>query len=282
MRSAIYNELVYGGHLLALGTASIASAVAIIAGFSPTILLALMAYLFTYGAYTMNRATEKDQDEISHPERTAYLNKRRRLLPWISIFCFALGYALAFERNLYFFLALLTPLVLSILYSVGARRIQDLIGARRLKERLLIKNLVISFGWSLIPLLVGLYYLQVNGILLLFIPFVFLRLMENSIFFDVRDVVADSAFGTRTIPAVLGMRRTSNLLNVIDLISLAYVVLAVAANLVPTAALPLAAFPIYSLGYRTALKSVDQNVVRDLIADGEYILWMPVVMLGKI
>ena len=82
--NAIYNEFVYGGHLLALGTASIAGSAALVLGRLPTLDLAAMAYLFTNGAYTINRASEADQDEVSHPQRTAYLRRRRAYLPAIA------------------------------------------------------------------------------------------------------------------------------------------------------------------------------------------------------
>lgn len=278
----LYDELVYGGHLLAVGTASIAAAAATIAGFVPSIQLELMAYLFTYGAYTMNRVSEPDQDAISHPKRTSYLSGRRKFMPFISIACFVGGYALALERNFYFFAALLLPLFLSIVYSVGSRRMERTIGVRRLKEKILVKNLVISFGWSLIPLLVGLYYRNVPLALLVLSPFIFLRFMENTIFFDVRDVEGDIAYGTRTIPSAFGEPATSKILNVLDSVSLVYMTLAIATALLPVLSFPLAIFPLYSFAYRRASTEANANVIRDFFADGEYVLWMPVILLGKI
>ena len=280
--NAIYNEFVYGGHLLALGTASIAGSAALVLGRLPTLDLAAMAYLFTNGAYTINRASEADQDEVSHPQRTAYLRRRRAYLPAIAAACFGLGYLLAFERNLYFFLALLAPLVLAVLYSVGSSRMERILGSRRLKEGLLVKNLVISFGWSLVPFLVGLYYSDITLSLALLAPFIFLRLMVNTVFFDVRDVEADKMYGTRTIPSVFGSKATDRTLLGLDIASLGYVVVAVAASLLPAFCLGLAIFPFYSLAYRRASNHSNMNLVRDLVADGEYIMWMPVILLGKI
>ena len=63
-------EVVYGGHFLALGTSSIAASSAILLGKTPTLDLLLMAYLFSYGAYMLNRGSEVDQDRISNPGRT--------------------------------------------------------------------------------------------------------------------------------------------------------------------------------------------------------------------
>src|SRR5712692_3307060 len=90
-----YRELVMGGHILALGTASMAVASAILLGFRPTLPLLTMAYLFSYGAYAMNRSVELKADAVSHPRRTGYLARRGRYLPLISFGCFAAGYLLA-------------------------------------------------------------------------------------------------------------------------------------------------------------------------------------------
>jgi 4-hydroxybenzoate polyprenyltransferase len=278
----IYKELVYGGHLLSLGTASIAATAALILGRMPTIDLLVMAYLFSNGAYTLNRASEVEQDTLSHPARTDYLHGRAKLLPFIAAAYFLVGYSLAFFRNLYFFGALLLPLVLSLLYSFGSKRFTKVVGSGRLKEKLLIKNLAISFGWSLIPLLVGLYYLQLGLPLLLLSPFIFLRLMVNTIFFDVRDVQADAMYGTGTIPAVYGISTAGNVMWILDGASLAYIVLVTIAGMVPSYAITLAVFPLYSSLYRLVSRVADQDLIRDLVADAEYLLWGPVVFLGKI
>ncbi len=278
----MYRELVYGGHLLSLGTASIAAVAAMLLGMTPTPDLLVMAYMFSNGAYTLNRASEVEQDSVSHPDRTEYLHGRVRLLPFITGSYFLIGYSLAFLRNFYFFAALLLPLVLSLLYSVGSRRFIRVVGARRLKERLLVKNLAISFGWSLIPLLVGLYYLQLALPLLLLAPFIFLRLMVNTIFFDVRDVKADAMYGTGTIPSVYGSATTQRVMWALDLASLAYIISIATVGMVPSYAITLAVFPLYSSLYRLVSRFSDQNLIRDLVADGEYLLWGPVMFLGKI
>lgn len=282
MFKSAYREFVYGGHLLALGTASIASCSALILGQTPTLDLFLMAYLFSNGAYTMNRVSELDQDASSHPQRTAHLKSRGRLLPYLVITYFLTGYVLAFLRNLYFFAALLVPLFLSLLYSVGSRRFVKFLGVRRLKEQLLVKNIAISFGWSLIPILVGLYYTSVTLPLLVLCPFIFLRLIVNSVFFDVRDAQADALYGTRTIPSVYGNRVGNVVMGLVDILSLGYIILIALVGAIPIYAMTLAVFPLYSLLYRAGSRLFDQDLIRDLVADGEYIMWAPVLLIGKI
>ncbi len=47
-------------------------------------------------------------------------------------------------------------------------------------------------------------------------------------------------------------------------------------------AITLAVFPLYSFLYRHVSGFSKQDVIRDLVADGEYLLWGPVVFLGRL
>ncbi len=278
-----YNELVYGGHLLALGTSSMAATVAFVIGRSPSWDLLLMAYLFSFAAYTTNRLSDFDQDRVSHPARTAYLEGRRGGLKWVAASCFFLGYVLALFRNWVFFAGLLVPLVLAVAYSVSSKQMEGALGISRLKEGALVKNVAISFGWSLIPVLVGLYYLDISAGVLALAPFVFLRLMVNTIFFDQRDVDADASFGVRTIPVIIGMSASSRVMDILDLASGVYLLGVVAAGVVPLFAATLVIFVPYSFAYRVYAKSgKHRDSLRDFAADGEYILWGVVSYVGHL
>ena len=280
--AAAYNELVFGGHLLALGTASMAATVAFVLGMAPPWNLLLMAYLFTLGAYTINRISDFEQDRISHPARTSYLEGRRKYLAGVTAACFLLGYALALLRNFVFFTALLLPLVLAVAYSFGWGR-GGKAGISRLKEGLLLKNIAISFGWSLVPVLVGLFYLELPLAILALSPFIFLRIMVNTIFFDQRDVDADKAFGVKTLPARVGMAGSSRIMDVLDAVSAVYILGLAAAGVVPLFVGGLAIFTPYSFAYRRlAGVGRHKDLARDLVADGEYLLWGVVTYIGHI
>ena len=213
--------------MLALGTASAAAASAILLGVTVTPLLLVMAYLFSYGAYMMNRSAELDQDVTSHPERTAIMSGRRRHLPLISGGCFMLGYALALTVNIVFFVALLAPLLLSLLYSVGSKKLVGLFGVSKLKDKLLVKNMVVSLGWSLIPVMVGFYYLKFELVLLFVGLYIFLRGMGSTMFFDIRDVEGDRKQGIRTVPITYGASSTYRVIAVLDAVGLVYLAAAI-------------------------------------------------------
>ncbi len=280
----IVRELVYGGHLLALGTASIAASSAILLGRSPTLVLLVMAYLFSYGAYMLNRGAEVSQDAISDPARTSFLRGRSRYLTAISAVSFGIGYLLAATVSLLFFGALLVPLVLALVYTIGSKKLVRLIGAARLKDKLLVKNIVVSFGWSLIPMLVGLYYRSVPLALAAFAPFVFLRLMSNTVFFDLRDVRADREYGVHTAPVVYGSGFSYKLMTAFDISSAAYVVLLALSRVFPFYSLIMLLLPAYSIAYRwiSQRPGSDLGFLCNFVADSEYLLWGPMLILGKI
>jgi 4-hydroxybenzoate polyprenyltransferase len=243
-----------------------------------------MAYLFSFGAYMMNRSAEMDQDLVSHPERTTYLARRRKALPVVVAGSFLIGYALAATVSLIFFVALLVPLALSLLYSVGSKQLVRLIGTSKLKQRLLLKNVSIAFGWSLIPILVGLYFGGFNLALLLLAPFIFLRLMTNTIIFDIRDTEGDRENSVRTLPTELGVARSFSVVGVIDALSAVYLIALLLAGAVPSFTLTLMILPIYSTIYRGFAMQSNANLsfICDVIADAEYILWGPLIYIGKI
>jgi len=281
LASAAYKELVYGGHLLALGTSSMAATAAWVMGMAPTWDLLLMAYLFSFGGYTINRISDFEQDAVSHPDRTAYLKNRRGWLKGAVAFSFGLGYVLAFFRSFFFFLGLLLPLLLALVYSVGSERLKEKIGVSRLKEATLVKNVTVSFGWSLVPFLVGLYFSQLPAAVFAFAPFVFLRLMVNTIFFDQRDVDADASFGVKTLPVRMGMAGSTRVMDVLDLASGVYLAVVVAAGVLPLFAGALLLFVPYSFAYRFyASSGKHRDSLRDLVADGEYVLWGVVTTIG--
>ena len=268
--------------MLAVGTASIAAASTVVMGVTATPLLLVMAYLFSYGAYMMNRSTEMDQDAVSHPDRTALLGARRRYLPMISGGCFLLGYGLAVTVNYVFFAALLVPLAFSLAYSVGSKRLVGVIGVSKLKDKLLVKNLFVSLGWALIPVMVGFYYLKVEQAILAIGVFIFLRLIVNTLIFDVRDAEGDRAAGIRTVPSVYGAAATYRAMAGVDALALVYLAAAVFFGLLPVTASVLGILPIYSLGYGALARrpKAKLSFICDVLVDGEYLIWGPLMYLG--
>jgi 4-hydroxybenzoate polyprenyltransferase len=130
---------------------------------------------------------------------------------------------------------------------------------------------------------VGLYYSALPAAVVSLAPFIFLRLMVNTIFFDQRDLDADASFGVKTLPVKMGIRGSTRVMDVLDLASGAYLVAIVAAGVVPLFTSGLLIFVPYSFAYRAyAGSGRHKDALRDLVADGEYLLWGVITGIGHL
>ncbi len=130
----------------------------------------------------------------------------------------------------------------------------------------------------------GLYSGAFDLPLLLLSPFIFLRLMTNTIIFDIRDAEGDKENAVKTLPTELGVGRSFDVVGAIDAASAVYLILLLAVGLVPTYAVTLILLPIYSTIYRGFAMGSNANLsfICDVVADAEYILWVPSIYIGKI
>lgn len=283
MPESVFNEFVHGGHLVALSVSSSTFTTIILLGLPPKVELIAAAYLFAYATYALNRNLESTHDLASNENRARHLQSHRReriLTIWIS---YAAAILLTSLRTPLFVLALTLLLVLSYAYSVGLKNFGLVSGKSRLKEKFLVKNVVISFGWGALPFLLTVYYgvtfsLVALGVFL----FLFSRVFIISVFCDVKDIAADASLGIKTIPILLGRRRSWNLLLVLNTISGIYIVLAASWGLLPPTAHFLNASTGY--GYYFILKSkspaADMCYLSDVVADSEDLMYPPLLLMG--
>ena len=112
--------------------------------------------------------------------------------------------------------------------------------------------------------------------------FIFLRLMVNTLIFDVRDVEGDRAAGIRTVPAVYGADATYRIMASIDAMALAFLAASIGLGLLPTMAAILGLLPVYSLGYTILARRPKANLsfICVVLVDGEYLIWGPLMYLG--
>jgi 4-hydroxybenzoate polyprenyltransferase len=100
----------------------------------------------------------------------------------------------------------------------------------------------------------------------------------------VRDAEGDRANAVKTLPTQLGVPRSFEVVGAVDAVSAAYLILVLAVGLVPAYALTLISLPIYSTVYRAFAMRSNANLgfICDFVADAEYVLWGPLIYLGKI
>jgi 4-hydroxybenzoate polyprenyltransferase len=165
----------------------------------------LIAFLATFSVYNMNRATDVAEDSVNRPE-AAGRGADFYLLP--SVAAAALCLLLSVSVGVMVLLVIITTFAVSVAYSV---RLFPLVP--RLKEVVGVKSVLVALSWGFTGALLPAAAQPVDpSKIALAFAYIFIMLLVNTVLCDVCDVDGDVASGVRTLPIVLGLGRTRNLL----------------------------------------------------------------------
>jgi len=273
----LWNEFIYGGHLLSLGAVSIVYTAAVLLGIKITWDGLLIFYLGPQAVYLYNRYKEFKEDILTNPERTKYIEKHVKMIPLLIFFLILIfvGILLYFNKAVVLLFSLLLFLF-SFFYSLVFKKIT--------KKIVNFKNFFVSLMWSLLVMVLIIYYsFSFNLSVFLIIIFVFLRLFVNTNFFDIKDIESDEKEGLLTLPIILGRKNFLNLLHVINFISFVPIIIGVIEQILPCFSLFLLLLFFYSLFYLEKIRKQNINIqkISYIMVDGEYILWPLILFLGK-
>ena len=273
----IWNEFVYGGHLLSLGAVSIVYTSAVLLDIRVTWDCLLVIYLGTQSAYSYNRYREFEKDALSNPERTRYLAKYVKRLP-IIIVCMVsgcIGIVLYFEK--------IPALVFTfVLLSIGFS--YSLIFKNVAKRIIGFKDIFVSLGWALLAVFLALYYsYPLNLSLFLVFLLVFLRLLVDTTFFDIKDVESDRKEGLLTPAIVLGRKKLYSLLYIITILAAGVILAGFYFEHFPAQSLMLLLTVPYTYNFlrKSQNNRTNKEFLYNVIVDGEFVLWTVFVLLGK-
>lgn len=273
----IWNEFVYGGHLVSISTTLVVlSVLLIINRFENLFLLLLISYLLPQIVYGFNYLKEVKSDFLTNPERASHLNKNLKVRFYFIFFYVVLGIILLYSIENYYGLVLFSIIVIAgLFYPKDATK--KVVG---------FKSIYVAFFWALIVFLPYLYYsLKLNLAVFLFFIFVFLRALLNTIFFDIKDIESDHKEGLKTIPIVLSTQKTITLLYVINILSFIPLAIGLYSKSLPNYVLSLGIFFFYSLYYikeAQNTKSLRLRQISYVMVDGEYALWPIFLLLSQL
>jgi 4-hydroxybenzoate polyprenyltransferase len=271
--------LARGNLLLAFSVAASVWLVQVMARLPVEPISPLIAFLVMYAIYSLDRAAEADAaDRLTHPERARFCRRNARLMQGSALVAYGVALVLAGRQGAWSFAVALLPLAAVLLYSFPflpasiARRV----GFSRLKEVLVVKNVVVSATLAAVPTLLpvaaaggapDMAPVWTTGL------FLFGRWWVNGVLFDVRDEAGDRANGIRTVPVVLGGERTLTLLHGVNTV-LALVALVVPLfGLVPMGFALLGVSSLYAWGYlRRIASGGDVHFLCDVVSDGELLV----------
>jgi 4-hydroxybenzoate polyprenyltransferase len=265
--------------LLALGMAAFTLAAQALAGLPLAALPALVVFLTLYSIYSLDRAAEPDADGLTHPERAGFSRTHARLMRGTALGAYAVALPLAWAHaGARGAGAALLPLVAVLLYSFPflPAPVASRVGFSRLKEVLVLKNVVVAATLAATPVLLlapgagdgrARLALAAAGV------FLFGRWWINTLLFDVRDEAGDRANGIRTVPVALGRARTLHLLQAANALLGAATLAAPLLLPLPRIFAVLSAGSVYAWAYLTAMGTgTDENFLCDVVADGELLV----------
>jgi 4-hydroxybenzoate polyprenyltransferase len=222
--------------------------------------------------------SDMDKDVETNSARYEHLKNKKRYYPIILLFYVLLLITMLVmfsNSKLILFIILIT--LGGLIYATALKGIT--------KRIPIFKNIYTVLTWSL----GGTLFVPLHYSLSLSIPFIIIFIfinmkgMINAIFFDLKDSLADSKEGLKTLPVVLGDKNAIKLLHFLNFIAFFPLLLGVYYKIIPTLSLSLLIFFFYSYYY---LKKAQEPIGDDKwvnlgsIADFEFIFWPAILMFG--
>ncbi len=245
----------------------------ILLGAVPDLHACLAVFLTAFSVYSLNKLTDRKEDAINFPERLGFLAGRTRLILVYSLMSYALAILLISWNKPISIPVIFIPLLANALYS------SKLVpGIPRLKDIPFMKNLVVAFSWALVCALIPAAYSgHSDGWVILIIYFMVLKSLINTILYDVRDIAGDRENGIRTVPCLLGLKKTRSILLAMNSMLLPLLALTDGAS-----RLLMGGMIIYGYFYILHFSEIQSSLSLDLFVDGEWMLaCILIIMMGK-
>ena len=182
-------------------------------GLFPNLKVCFAVFLMTFSVYSLDKLTDSEEDLINMPERVNFISGHRNLILYCSITAYVLAAVITFLDKPLALPIILVPLMANAVY--GSKLIP---GLPRLKDIPVMKNVVVALSWSLVTTLLPAgdsRNAQLISIIMV-LYFMTTKMFVNTVLFDIRDVRGDRDNGVRTIPVILGEKKTVSVLLVIN------------------------------------------------------------------
>ena len=249
--------------------AAIAYAVSVLLSTPFSLSTYLICFLIVFSLYNTNKSVDLEEDKINQPEKAAFQLKYGRPLYWAGILAYLLALSLALWQGLDLFLATLFPLIIGLAYSI--KFLPEGFRFRRFKDMPFLKNICIGFtlGFILVIIPVVSEGLSLSWPVYLAFAFVFLRLIVNTVNFDVRDMKGDKEADVLTVPVLFGKGKTRFAIDLVNTFSGLMVAWAVWQGFFPPAALIINLLTFSAYYYNHLEKGVLPELIHyELLIDG--------------
>lgn len=229
----------------------------------------LVIALVTFAVYANDRLVDVESDEVSNPERTAFVREHRQALYVLAAVAYGVGAALAALGGPLAFAIALLPGAAWVVYAVDWLDVST-VEFDRLKELPVVSSLVVASAWSLAVVLLPVSFAGAALTPTVGVVFVYFLLATfvNAEVSNVRDVESDTENGVATVATALGVERTRTVLYGVSLLVVAVLVGAAAGGLLTTLeAAVLALGVVCLLGVVALVGRTDDGRALSLVAE---------------
>lgn len=228
--------------------------------------MVLATSLITYSVYSLNRVTDIEEDSSNIPERVNFLQSKKNAIIFLSIFSYGVALVIGFLRDIKTLLIFLIPFMMGLIYSIK-------FSSFRMKDLFAMKNITVSLSWSLPSSFLPYIFCPNFKLAIMLFIFLFIKVFINTIVFDVRDIEGDRKVGAKTIPVIIGKKKTKFFLLMTNSILLLWIFICFLKNLF-VSYLPVAFFStIYGYWYIIAFcKEKNEKFAFDYLVDGEFLI----------
>jgi len=183
-------------------------------GMDPSISACTVMFLATFSIYSLDSIVDMDKDSTNMPERKKFLSGRKRLFLFCSLMAYLLACLILLQHRPFALPIIFIPFAANAFYATKLPLLNF-----RLKDIPVVKNFVVAVAWGLTCTLLPAAYminppdmkaLGIASYLMLVMTFI------AAVLYDVRDVEGDMETGVRTIPVILGARKTTAILLVLN------------------------------------------------------------------
>ncbi|MEI7917830.1 MAG: UbiA family prenyltransferase [Candidatus Saccharibacteria bacterium] len=273
MLTRIWNEFVYGGHFHSIGVACLVLSSSIVIGSPAPFSLFVIIYAGVQSGYLYNRYIEYEIDMETNPDRTKHIGRYLNNIPTIIVTLTALIIFLFIRYgNVLSLLYGLILFIVGLAYSLFIKKItQKIIG---------LKNYFVALSFSSLLLLYAIYTNHILSVSLwIMLIVILIRVFSNTIFFDLKDIKSDMKEGLKTIPVLLGKKKSYIMLYVLNVLSLLPIIIGIICNIIPIYSSSLLLLALYVVYYLNLARKSNNNIaeISYIYADGEYIVWLLLV-----
>lgn len=240
----------------------------------------LLVFLLTYAVYGMDRLVSMEKDQLSHPERTHFLQRNRSSFTVSVVLAFLGSLLLAAASG---WVAILIPIAPCVVMFYSGDLSQKVFGIRKpnLKQYFVIKDLAIASGWAFL-LLVTSFYLgnsMTTGQWFFMIPLL-MKLFVMAVVYDFKDINSDRRAGVHTLPIVMGEDFSKLMLHILNTIATLLILLLVHLDLLPLLGVVFVPAFIYQFLMIHLVQKDAPEWVYLIVCDLEQFFWLVFLGIG--